>query len=88
MNKIHNIGLLSERIEIPKYKKTKVEYLTQEEMDTFLKKIEEKKENKEDKLRNYLLVKLAYTTGMRLSEILSVKAEDVIKDTKMDILGK
>nr|DAN52332.1 MAG TPA: hypothetical protein [Caudoviricetes sp.]DAP44689.1 MAG TPA: hypothetical protein [Bacteriophage sp.]DAS07685.1 MAG TPA: hypothetical protein [Caudoviricetes sp.] len=57
-------------------------------MDTFLKKIEEKKENKEDKLRNYLLVKLAYTTGMRLSEILSVKAEDVIKDTKMDILGK
>jgi hypothetical protein len=88
LNKIHNIGLLSERIEIPKYKKTKVEYLTQEEMDTFLKKIEEKKENKEDKLRNYLLVKLAYTTGMRLSEILSVKAEDVIKDTKMDILGK
>ena len=88
MNKIHNIGLLSERIEIPKYKKTKVEYLTQEEMDTFLQKIEEKKENKEDKLRNYLLVKLAYTTGMRLSEILSVKAEDVIKDTKMDILGK
>lgn len=88
LNKIHNIGLLSERIEIPKYKKTKVEYLTQEEMDTFLKKIEEKKENKEDKLRNYLLVKLAYTTGMRLSEILSVKAEDIIKDTKMDILGK
>ena len=88
MNKIHNIGLLSERIEIPKYKKTKVEYLTQAEMNTFLKKIEEKKENKEDKLRNYLLVKLAYTTGMRLSEILSVKAEDVIKDTKMDILGK
>ena len=88
LNKIHNIGLLSERIEIPKYKKTKVEYLTQSEMNTFLKKIEEKKENKEDKLRNYLLVKLAYTTGMRLSEILSVKAEDIIKDTKMDILGK
>lgn len=88
LNKVYDAGIIAEKIDIPKYSKPKMEYLTKAEFDEFVKIVEEKQEDKEHKLRSLLLIKLAYYTGMRLSELLSVKVEDILKDTKMQILGK
>lgn len=88
LNKVYDAGIPAEKIDIPKYSKPKMEYLTREEFEEFFQIVLTKPEDKEHKLRSLLLIKLAYYTGMRLSELLSVKVDDILKDTKMQILGK
>ena len=88
LNKVYDIGIVAEKIDIPKYSKPRMEYLSKPEFDNFLTLIKNKKEDREHKIRSVLLISLAYYTGMRLSELLSVKVEDILKDTKMQILGK
>lgn len=88
LNKVYDAGIPAEKIDISKYSKPKMEYLTREEFEEFFQIVLTKPEDKEHKLRSLLLIKLAYYTGMRLSELLSVRVEDILKDTKMQILGK
>lgn len=88
LNKVYDAGIIAEKIDIPKYSKPKMEYLTKAEFDEFIKIVEEKQEDREHQLRSLLLIQLAYHTGMRLAELLSVEVEAILKDTKMQILGK
>lgn len=89
LNRIHEVGLQYEKVEIPRYATPKVDYVNEKTYKALIECIQnDNKEDKETKIRNELFVKLTYTTGMRLSETLSVKRKDVLADVKLDIMGK
>lgn len=80
MNNIYEIGLDYSRIELPKVSLPQVGFLTEPEMEQLFGAIKNSDEHEETKLRNLLFCKLAYCSGMRLSELLSIKVHDIIKD--------
>lgn len=80
MNNIYEIGLDYSRIELPKVSLPQVGFLTEPEMEQLFGAIKNSDEHMETKLRNLLFCKLAYCSGMRLSELLSIKVRDILKD--------
>lgn len=75
------------KIEIKKCKSDYIECLTDEERDTFYNYIWTYEKYKINWLRMQLLCNIAYTSWLRLSEILSLKIEDV-KKSETRITGK
>lgn len=75
------------KIEIKKCKSDYIECLTDEERDTFYNYIWTYEKYKINSLRMQLLCNIAYTSWLRLSEILSLKIEDV-KKSETRITGK
>lgn len=75
------------KIEIKKCKSDFIECLTDEERDTFYNYIWTYEKYKINWLRMQLLCNIAYTSWLRLSEILSLKIEDV-KKSETRITGK
>ncbi len=67
------------KIEIKKCKSDYIECLTDEERDTFYNYIWTYEKYKINSLRMQLLCNIAYTSWLRLSEILSLKIEDIRK---------
>jgi site-specific recombinase XerD len=65
-------------------------FLDEQEMDILLDYIREREKNEEMKLRNYIFVKLAYVSGMRLSEMLKIKVSDILDNSgfEITIIGK
>lgn len=89
MNNIYEIGLDYSRIELPKVSLPQVGFLTEPEMEQLFGAIKNSDEHEETKLRNLLFCKLAYCSGMRLSELLSIKVHDILKDWyEISIIGK
>lgn len=79
LNNYHDIWLDYRRIELKKIKSDYIECLTDEEYQTFFNYIWSYEKYRINSLRMQLLCNIAYTSWLRLSEILSLKIEDVKK---------
>lgn len=79
LNNYHDTWLDYRKIELKKVKSDYIECLTDEEYQTFYNYIWEFEKYKINSLRMQLLCNIAYTSGLRLSEILSLKIEDIRK---------
>ncbi|RAL57306.1 hypothetical protein BSK20_03460 [SR1 bacterium human oral taxon HOT-345] len=89
LNFRHDIGLSYLKIEIPKVHLPQMEYLTKEELSQLFTHIEKNEKNEENRLRNLLFCKLAFISGMRLSELLSIKVKDILGEGReISIMGK
>ena len=89
INNIYEIGLDYSKIELPKASLPQVGFLTEPEMEQLFGAIKNSDEHEETKLRNLLFCKLAYCSGMRLSELLSIKVRDILRDWyEISIIGK
>lgn len=89
VNSYYDIGVSATRIELPKVPKTKVNFLTFEEIVWILKHIDEQTPRPDSKMRNLLIVKTAFTTWMRKSEILNLKFSDIRpQSSEVQIIGK
>ena len=73
---------LSEWIELPKKEKPLPKALTQEEMLGFLENLPKENLNEKQK-QDLLLVELLYSSGMRVSELISLKWGDYYADEKL-----
>jgi site-specific recombinase XerD len=71
-------------LEKPKLPKRNPKYLTLEESQQLLKSMDKQSKNYE---RNYCIITLFLQTGMRLSELASIKVDDIKNDT-LTIIGK
>ena len=78
-NMVYDIWIHHERIELPRAPRVKMEYLSVNEVEDLVRHIEEGEETQETKFRNILLVKLGFVTWMRLSELLSIRVEEILK---------
>lgn len=79
LNYYYDVWLDYRKIELKKCKSDYIECLTDEEYQTFYNYIWEFEKYKINSLRMQLLCNIAYTSWLRLSEILSLKIEDVKK---------
>ena len=76
-NYLHNVGVINENptdgIRSPRVERKELEYLTIEEVDKFLSVPDESNKGKRDKA----ILELLYATGIRVSELVDVKLDDV-----------
>ena len=79
LNNYHDIWLDYRKIELKKVKSDYIECLTEKEYQIFYNYIWSYEKYKVNWLRMQLLCNIAYTSWLRLSEILSLKIEDVKK---------
>lgn len=76
----------SSLLKFPKVEKNYPSYLTNDEINTLLSVIDTSKDTGK---RNYLLIILLYDTGVRVSELLNIKLNDIDYENKtIKILGK
>ena len=87
LNNYHDIWLDYRKIELKKVKSDYIECLTEKEYQIFYKYIWCYEKYKVNWLRMQLLCNIAYTSWLRLSEILSLKIEDIRK-SETRITGK
>ena len=77
LNIIYDEWIDYKKIETKKYTSNYIETITQDEFNTFFKRIGEKEKYKINSLRSQLFINIWYTSGLRISEILSLKASDI-----------
>lgn len=77
LNNFYDVGLDYRKIETKKIKSDYIECLTENEYQTFFNYIWTYEKYKVNSLRMQLLCNIAYTSGMRLSEILNLKVDQV-----------
>tara|TARA_Y100000590_G_scaffold197059_1_gene223809 strand:- start:2377 stop:3306 length:930 start_codon:yes stop_codon:yes gene_type:complete len=65
-----------EKIDIPKSENTLSITLTKEQIEKIISFVSQKTNNYRD-LRSYLIIELLYTTGVRVSELISIKTNNV-----------
>ena len=73
-----------------KYKKNLPDFLSRKQIEKIIEKIElNKKLNEFDKITNQALIMLFFTSGIRLSELISIKLSDIyFSNNEIRILGK
>ena len=79
LNYYYDVGIDYRKIELKKCRSDYIECLTDEEYQTFFNYIWTYEKYKINSLRMQLLCNIAYTSWLRLSEILSLKIDDVKK---------
>ena len=79
MNSIFNIGIDYQKIEQKRVKSPIMDVLTEEEFEKLYNIIPQIEKYRINALRSQLLVRLWYTSWMRLSEMLSLKISDIKK---------
>ena len=79
----------SEIFNIPlgKFKRTEISYLTSEEVQNFFD-ITQTAKNQIKKIRDELLFRIAYFTGLRKSEILNLTFDQLLDNDQFQIQGK
>ena len=75
----HDEGIDYRKIETKRIKSDYIECLTESEFQIFFNFIGEYEKYKINSLRMQLLVNIGYTSGLRLSEMLNLKIEDIRK---------
>ena len=88
LNMIYNTGIAYSTIASPKCKSKPMDFLEEEEIQQFIKHIDQVEKYDINKLRSKLLVTMGYTTGMRLSEMLSLQVEQCLYNDHFTITGK
>ena len=79
LNLFHDEGIDYRKIETKRIKSDYIECLTESEFQIFFNFIGEYEKYKINSLRMQLLVNIGYTSGLRLSEMLNLKIEDIRK---------
>ena len=69
-----DIYLSVRSIKVKKTVKEKMDYLTKEELEIFMKQIDIKKKNG---YKHYIVVALMYEAGLRASELIDLKVDDL-----------
>ena len=87
LNIIYDTWIDSKKIETKKYTSNYIETITQNEFDIFFKWIGEREKYKINSLRSQLFINIWYTSWLRISEILSLKTNDIEK-WEARIIGK
>lgn len=87
INLLYDEGLDYKKVEQTRVKAPQVTVLTENEFKTLFESINLFEKYKINAIRSQLLVNLGYTSGMRLSEMLSLHVEDIYDRKKM-ITGK
>lgn len=88
LNTIYNTGLDYNKIASPKVKSPTIDFLEEEEIQQFIKHIDQVEPYEINRLRGKLLVTMGYTTGMRLSEMLGLTLEQCLNSDHFTIIGK
>ena len=78
----------AENIDMPKMEKSLPVYLTLEESIRLLRSIQNFKQKKIYRLRDYAIAMLFLNCGLRLSELASLNVKDLTKDRTLRIIGK
>lgn len=78
-----------EEIPVPKREKRQIKYLTKEEVDDFIFDTAKKQKgySAKNRLRNVVIVKLLYATGIRNSELCALN-RDTIRNGQFTVIGK
>lgn len=79
LNYYYDAGIDYRKIEIKKCKSDYIESLTEAEFNTFMEFIDHHEKYRINSLRSQLLCNIAYTSWLRLSEMLSLTIDDVRK---------
>ena len=79
LNNMYECGIPYRSIETKKIKSDYITTVTQSEFDSFLGFIGNYEKYKINCLRSQLMCNIGYTSGLRLSEMLSLRVEDVFK---------
>lgn len=79
LNNMYECGIPYRSIETKKIKSDYITTVTQSEFDSFLGFISSYEKYKINCLRSQLMCNIGYTSGLRLSEMLSLRVEDVFK---------
>ena len=87
LNCMYECGMSYRTIETKKIKSDYITSLTQAEFDLFLEFIGKYEKYEINRLRSQLMCNIGYTSGLRLSEMLSLRVEDVLKK-EVRIVGK
>lgn len=88
-NSYYDCGLEATRIISPKVPKNKVNFLTYEEILWLVNHIQITADRQDSMMRDLLLVKVAFTTWMRKSEIANLKFTDILHaQNEIQIIGK
>lgn len=77
LNTIYNTWLDYKKIETKKYNTNYIETITEQEFKTLFNYIWEKEKYRINALRSQLFINIWYTSGLRISEILSLKVNDI-----------
>jgi site-specific recombinase XerD len=89
LNLIYGNGIDYRKIELKKCKSDYVESITQTEFELFMNFIGNYEKYRINALRSQLLVNIGYTSGMRLSEMLALRIDDILKgETRITGKGK
>lgn len=75
-------------IEMPKNKSRKVSFLTNEEVREILEHILKTETDPATRMRNSLLVKIPFNSGLRKDELLNLRISDVQRGCSFEIIGK
>lgn len=87
MNFIYGEGIDYRNIEIPRIKDSHINFLEEKELEELLEVVKETEKSPMGKKRSELLITLWYTTGLRLTEILNLKTDEVLRGQSV-IKGK
>ena len=87
VNFIHDEGIDYRNIEIPRIRERHINFLEEDEVQKLLDVVDQSETTEIGRNRSKLLIMVWYTTGLRLTEILSLTVEDMIKG-QTTVLGK
>lgn len=87
MNIVYNLGLNYAYIKVPRANSKHMDYFEPEEIEKIREAIYTVEKSPINKIRQELLMVLSFTSGMRLSEMLKLKVNEVL-DWKTNIIGK
>lgn len=76
-NIYHNMGLKYEQIEVPRYKKPEMTFINEKEFENLFNIIEKVELREDVEARNRVLLYMAYTTWMRVSELLNIRINQI-----------
>lgn len=86
-NDIYSDGMKAKEVRLPKAKSDRMDFWTAEEIEKIVEYIDKTEKFEINKLRLKLIIALAFTSWLRLSEIINLKTKEIL-DWKSDIKWK
>lgn len=86
-NDIYGDWMEAKEVRLPKAKSDRMDFRTAEEIEKIVQYIDKTGKHEINKLRIKLIIALAFTSGLRLSEIINLKTKELLA-WKWDITGK
>lgn len=87
VNESYNIGMNCQKIKVPKVRYISHDYFEEGEVENIVDIVRTTEKSLINRIRSELLVVLGFTTGMRVSEMLSLKVREVLNG-EICVLGK